>query len=243
MAMNPRLLRPTPSGFNPKSISGLLFWVDFSDASSVTLDGSSKISAVNDKSGNGYNGTQTTAGNRLGVSTLNGRQCADNGTSANVFCVQYSGGTLNCRDGFVSAVWDAGGTTFPDYNSFISTPAVAGTSGGALMLGSVSTANLLGAGAWHSSAGSVSRFNNTAVANGGTLNAFSHIKTPFVYRGYATADIAMSGWQIGGDRSIASRGWRGRIGEVIVYSRQLSDAEALRVRRYLATKWGAPAQT
>lgn len=243
MAMNGRLLRPRATGFNPKSIANLAVWVDFSDTSTVTLDSSSKISAVTDKSGAGAHGTQTTAANRLAVSTLNGRQCADNGTSSNAFCVQYSGNNLNYRDGFVVGVWDAGGTTFPEYNSFISTPAIAGTAGGGLIVGQQASANFFGSTAWHSTAGSVSRLNNTAVANGGTLNAFAHIKSTFVYRGHATSDIAVTGWQIGCDRSLAGRGWRGRIGEVLIYTRQLSDSEALKVRQYLANKWGAPSQT
>lgn len=246
MAMNPRLLRPRASGaFTPKSIANLLVWIDFSDASTVTLDGSSKISAVSDKSGNGYNGSQTTANNRLGISTLNGKQCADNGTSSNALSVLYSHGanTFNPRDGFVAGIWDAGGTTYPSYNAFASAVSAAGSGAGAYVHGTINTANLYEGTIWHQTGGSSSQFNNTAVANGGTLNAFNHITSTFVYRGYATADLGVNGWSIGGDRNNAGRGWRGRIGEVIIYSRQLSSDEALKVRKYLAAKWGAPTQT
>ena len=61
MAMNPRLLRPRASGFNPRSVSGLEGWWDAADASSVTLD-SGRVSTWNDKSGNGRNAANSTSG-------------------------------------------------------------------------------------------------------------------------------------------------------------------------------------
>ena len=51
--------------------------------------------------------------------------------------------------------------------------------------------------------------------------------------------MGVNGWQIGNDRSVSNRGWRGRIGEVIVYERSLSATEAASVNRYLMQKWGA----
>lgn len=60
MGMNNRLLRPRASGFNPKSISGLAFWVDVGVTSSITLNGST-VSQINDLSGNGRSATQATA--------------------------------------------------------------------------------------------------------------------------------------------------------------------------------------
>ena len=244
MAMNPRLLAPRATGFNPKSISGLTVWIDFSDASSVTLDGSSKISAVNDKSGNGYNGAQTTAGNRPGVSTLNGRQCLDNGTSSNSFRIGYTHGstTLNLQDGYIAASWDAGGTTFPVYNGLASSPGL-GTAGGVLWLGFEGLGLVYPVAAWHASGGSRMSINNTTALNGANLSAFPAITSSFVTRGSANSAITANGWQLGNDRDFAGRGWRGRIGEMLIYNRQLSASEALKVRRYLASKWGAPDQT
>lgn len=61
MAMNPRLLRPLATEFNPLSIAGLAAWWDFADASSVTLD-SGRVSAVADKSGNGKTAENSTSG-------------------------------------------------------------------------------------------------------------------------------------------------------------------------------------
>jgi hypothetical protein len=63
MSMSPRLLRPRASGFNPKNVLGLAAWFDASDASSVTLNGST-VSLWGDKSGNGRNAIQDTALNQ-----------------------------------------------------------------------------------------------------------------------------------------------------------------------------------
>lgn len=78
MPMSPRLLRPRAAafaGFDPRSISGLTLWLDAADASSVVLDANSRVSAWNDKSGNGRHFTQTSAAARPRYNTtVNGRQ-------------------------------------------------------------------------------------------------------------------------------------------------------------------------
>lgn len=72
MPMNPRLLRPRQTGFDPKSISGLVMWLDANDAATVTL-ASGAVSAWNDKSGSGINASQSVANNRPTPTTVNGR--------------------------------------------------------------------------------------------------------------------------------------------------------------------------
>ena len=74
MPMSPRLLRPRATGFNPKSIAGLAFWIDAGATSSLTFNGST-ISQINDLSGNGRNATQATAARQPGYSSTdaNGR--------------------------------------------------------------------------------------------------------------------------------------------------------------------------
>lgn len=69
MPMNPRLLRPRQTGFNPKSISGIVAWWDASVSSSISLDGSSNVSSWADLSGNSRTLSQTTANNRPAYNT------------------------------------------------------------------------------------------------------------------------------------------------------------------------------
>ena len=38
MPMSPRLLRPRATGFNPKSIAGLAFWIDAGSTASLTFN-------------------------------------------------------------------------------------------------------------------------------------------------------------------------------------------------------------
>lgn len=110
MAMNPRLLRPTASGFNPKTLAGLAGWWDASDASTITLN-STTVSEWRDKSGNGRHATQATAANQPVYSTnqVNGRPALTLDAArtmevaawafkdeATVFCVfKHSGGNNN----------------------------------------------------------------------------------------------------------------------------------------------------
>lgn len=78
-AMNPRLLRPLATGFNPKSISGLALWLDAADNSTLTMN-SSTVEEIRDKSGNARNFAQSTAANQPTLSTINGRQCLESST-------------------------------------------------------------------------------------------------------------------------------------------------------------------
>jgi hypothetical protein len=48
--------------FNPRTISGLQFWIDGADRSSITFASANRINGWNDKSGNGYNLSQSISG-------------------------------------------------------------------------------------------------------------------------------------------------------------------------------------
>jgi hypothetical protein len=78
MAMNPRLLVPRATGFNPKTLAGLTAWWDASDAATITAV-SGAVSVWADKSGNGRTLYQGTAGNRpaTGTQTIGGRNALD----------------------------------------------------------------------------------------------------------------------------------------------------------------------
>lgn len=72
MAMNPKLLRPRVSGFNPKSISGLWAWWDAGDNATITTD--TGVSAWADKSGNNRTASQAVGNNQPARNTtINGR--------------------------------------------------------------------------------------------------------------------------------------------------------------------------
>jgi len=70
--LNPRLLRPTASGFDPRRIAGLSMWMDAADSATLfdeTTGGSlvaagGAVARWEDKSGNARHATQGTANNR-----------------------------------------------------------------------------------------------------------------------------------------------------------------------------------
>ena len=57
-------LSPTLTLFTPLQISGCQLWLDGADTTTITFGSGSNVSQWNDKSGNGYNATQATSGNR-----------------------------------------------------------------------------------------------------------------------------------------------------------------------------------
>lgn len=59
--------------FTPRHLANLQLWLDASDASTITQDGSNNVSQWNDKSGKGNNVTQTTAANRPAYTTAGQR--------------------------------------------------------------------------------------------------------------------------------------------------------------------------
>lgn len=78
MSMNPRLLRPIATGFNPRSIPQLTAWWDASDTATITAV-SGAVSVWADKSGNGRTLYQGTAANRpaTGTRTIGGLNALD----------------------------------------------------------------------------------------------------------------------------------------------------------------------
>jgi hypothetical protein len=83
--MNPRLLRPRASGFNPKSIAGLQLWLDAADSSTIST--STGVSEWRDKSASGSKWAQTTGNDQpaTDTKTMNGRNVLEfNGTNSSL---------------------------------------------------------------------------------------------------------------------------------------------------------------
>jgi hypothetical protein len=113
MAMNPRLLVPRASGFNPLSLTSLSLWLDASDATTLFQDSGGTTSAAadndpvgrwSDKSGNSRHATMATDANRPVISStrVNGR-----------FAIGFSGSPqrLNLPTTGNSPNWDTTPTT------------------------------------------------------------------------------------------------------------------------------------
>jgi hypothetical protein len=239
MAMNPRLLVPRASGFNPRSIAGIEAWWDFSDLSTLTID--TGISAVADKSGNGYNATQSVGGNQplSSQNQRNGRAVADfDGTgdllqTANVSADlpafssfvalsartlgQISFGRIWTRNDLQRAMFVASGSRF------------CLGQGGAVV--QATTTNIV--------------FNDwfyiTGTSAGGNSGTYQYrvngLNQALTFPGASTSSVASNPYAIG-DRAAGARAFDGLIGEILIYNRVLSAAEIAKVETYLAKKWG-----
>ena len=216
--------------FSPSSLSGLQFWVDFSDLSTITSSGG-LVSQVADKSGNGRDISQPTSSNRptIGASTKNGMDVltfdgSDNLKSAvwtqpqpvTMFAVvrnsENSGSNRQIigNSNSISPVFYKSGNVWRLYSA-------------SELASSVSVDN-----SWHylsgvvNSGSSVLRLDGTQIAAGNTGS-----------NSWNNTSIAIGNSPDAGN----GFGWIGDIAEIFVYSRVLSTSEITQVESYLNSRW------
>jgi hypothetical protein len=236
MAMNPRLLRPLATGFNPKSIAGLAVWLDASvDSSVLRATGTDDVQQWNDLSGNNRNAVQTTSGNRpTYTTTLNGRKC-----------ISFGDANQNVRLvlGNLSAVFPTFGEVFMTYAADNDTTySVYATRNNADAMVFNTTSHFYGtflqdrvtlAGGWPT--------------NGSALLSIRATGTSIFIR-RDRAQVATSSavvYAAGDDHTIGNRsgggiGLLGRVGEVILFNQDIGTTQRSRVEDYLRNKWGTP---
>jgi hypothetical protein len=240
MAMSPRLLRPRATGFNPKSIAGLKVWLDATDSSTLTLNGSA-VSEWRDKSGNAFHFSQAVANNQPAYTgTINGKAAvafdgtndgldrtgvtnssiADS-TGACAFLVYELSGTDSQYAAFKTSTAGSGhdrfnSTTYHGYfrqSRFVNlTPPP--PSSGRVLLTSSSSVN---------SDAQVLRVNGAAYLTETCATTFATWRA-----------LTSQSWAVGYDASYLT----GSIGEVIVFGRAMTSSEIATVERALARKWG-----
>lgn len=119
MGMNNRLLRPRASGFNPRSIAGLKLWLDASDSTTITLNGSN-VSEWRDKSGAGSPAAaQATAASQpaFNATGVNGRGSIDfDATESLAFASSTASFNYlhNATGGTMLIVWKPDTSSNPD---------------------------------------------------------------------------------------------------------------------------------
>lgn len=235
MSMNPRLLRPTASGFNPKSIAGLRMWMDAADTSTISTE--TGVSQWRDKSSTGTVWAQTIGNNQpaTGTQTMNGK---------NVLAFDGSNDSL-------TAVGPLG-TSMP-LTFFLVQRIVAGTSFG------MTYTNALSFNVRQTGAGNVLSIlpgqSNTGLNRGGINDIVSLVypssgNNAFFLNGSAvtmdpidlTTRPTLTGTHAIGVRR-ATDGTLAfyanvRVAEIIAYNAALTAAQRQTVERYLSRKWG-----
>ena len=241
-AMNPRLLRPLASGFSPKTISGLAFWIDASKSSTVTLNGST-VSSISDQSGNGKNAAQPTAANQPAYNaTMNGLNVVsmDDSPATNLFITNppnNSGltvitamritGSGNRILGFAVASGNedvpGGGTGWlPLWN----VAAPGGFANGATrsnLTGGLATNEASVVTMTHSGTAIINYKNGTAAATDTGVVGLRSSFARFYFGGLSDAAAFATSYDVG---------------ELLCYTRVLSASERQKIERYLGKKWG-----
>ena len=229
--MSPRILRPRATGFNPKSISGLLVWLDAADSSTYTL--ATGVSEWRDKSGNGRTFTQGTANNQPAISstTQNGKGLLEfDGVNDRL---QATGNWLQIPDCTIFAAFrrasGAFGGILSSSGNLDASPGLLVDSSSAAMrgynnlsiFGSFTT---FGIACGTSSAGAtVARTNGTQVDSDAASGSLETSQTTTT---------------VGTYRQTAANFFVGTIGEIMAWNRVLSASEITTVTRYLGKKWG-----
>ncbi len=217
--------------FSPTSLTGLQFWVDFSDLSTITTSGG-LVSQVNDKSGNGRHVSQSLSSNRptIGANTKNGLEVL----------------TFDGDDNLSSPAW----TQAQPFTMFAVTRNSENNNGwNRQIIGNTPATSPVfykSGNVWRLYAGSELPSSVTVDTNwhylAGVVNSGSSI---FRVDGaqVAAGNTSSQGWNnsaIAIGSSIESgivAGWIGDIAEAFIYSRVLSSSEITQVESYLNSKW------
>jgi hypothetical protein len=224
--------------FNPRALPNLIFWIDASQANTVTLADTNRISAIRDLSPNAFSVIQTNAVNRPTYVTN-----ARNGRNAMGF--------TGASDNFLNVTSNAIPNSHTVFSVFSR-----GTSGvNSVPLGGNNVYAFL----WFTDNIVYQRSRTDAFTAHGTANTntgWFYVTTrrtgttqmrvrrngttiSDVTTGSGITSPASGNWSaIGKDTGINNYRTTGDIAEIIVYSTALSDDDVLRVEAYLATKWG-----
>lgn len=242
------------SGFDPRTIPGCQLWLDAAD--SLTVTGTTSVTAWADKSGNGFNGTVANASvgspvapsyvtnsiNGLPAITMSGTSYFTGSTNVNSTtltaffignCVFGTGGSSQQRILGLSV------PGLDDYSSTLRPIPLTVISGGTQLL-SYRNANM-------ASATVVSGINfigcclfdgtsNYMYKDGtlGTQVASSGTFTTSIYGVGSDAGIQNNG----GAAALGTNCLVGKIGEMLVYNTALTTSQRQQVEGYLAHKWG-----
>lgn len=204
-------------------------WFDASDFLTLTLV-NGDVSEWRDKSGNGRHVSQGTAANRptYADSGLNGRPALDWGSAINNKGLRNNAvSNFNPTRYFIVADYD-GANPFNEFAGLVAhLPFNASTD----LLITNNSSNI-----WYS--GSYFHNGNPTAAS----VALPTISQPFVVASNFAQNSNRTSLFIGNDRLLTglTRGWRGKISEVIGIDYVPSSADRNRAEGYLAWKWGIP---
>ena len=217
------------SAFNPTSIGGCQIWLDAADSATFTLNGST-VSTWIDKTGNGFNVSQATAGSQP---TRGSNEVVFNGSTS----LQYSGSVGIFGNSYTSYVMHTP-TNNTDYRQ------------GVISIKDSTTGFDFEIGQFYlwTSAGSIYH-QFTATVNSKTILGITSTTSlalnysingqPFTAGGAGWFSVTAGSLLLIGNSQYSGVGFIGTINEYLLFTRTLTATEHNQITGYLAWKWGS----
>jgi hypothetical protein len=220
---------PYYTQFSPTSISGCKIWLDAADSATFTLNGST-VSTWMDKTGNGFNVSQATAGSQptrgSNEVVFNGSTSLQYSGSVGIFGNSYTSYVIhtptnntNYQQGVISIKDSTTGFDFEIGQFYV------WTSAGSiyhLFSASVNSKTILG-------------INSTTSLS---LN-YSINGQPFAVSGAGWYGVSSGSSLLIGNSQFSGIGFIGTINEYLLFTRTLTATEHDQITGYLASKWGS----
>jgi hypothetical protein len=241
---------PTSSPlFVPVNLSNCAVWLDAADASTISFSSGSNISQWNDKSGGGFNFSQSTstrqptydATNRLLNFVGNGLQGNASNQALQNTSISVAGTAYSI---FVVAKGNSSQPSFTGYNYMVTANTVFPSTRLAFASLNGNFATFTGTGTtWNDTASNTPAVSVRTSTRVWSMVVSGSTLTPY-YDGIAmNTKVGTTGSFTGlfiGDPPTSDSGqcWNGSINEVLYYNRALTTLERQQVEGYLAWKWG-----
>ena len=158
----------------------------------------------------------------LSRSGLNGKNVLDCGESSNNIFLSWSGTAFSPIKVFGVVDWDGGGT-FSSYEAIIQ---MGGVGGGNSIQGHPGSPSLFG--------GTTLFLNGSSSATGNVLGTMD---SPALFMMNQKPSADRTAVNVCGDGN-DTRGWRGKMGEIIMLQSEPTLADRQKIEGYLAWKWG-----
>jgi hypothetical protein len=255
--MNPRLLRPTPTGFDPRRIAGLEMWFDAADLSAMAQnsDGTTAVVATDDpvgfwrdKSGKTRHAKQTTNNNRpaLKLADKNGRPGLNFDGSDDFFLCD-SGTAFAAAIAILVIRRTGNPASYAAVYNHSPVSNIAGISASPQTFAVQQASGVVGRLYGLQGSAGITRQNGTALTatNSGFFNLFTANLLPnttdtnvISVQGNITTTVGPQFPLIGVDSFAATRVYPMRLYELLIYSVIPSTAQLQTIERYLGRKWG-----
>ena len=235
-----------PDTFTPKQIAGLQLWLDGSDASTLSLSGTT-VTQWRDKSGLANNTSSTGGTSAYTTNAINGLSAImfNNSWLTGTFATSYAGNqvqaftvaSLTTSAGSYGRILSLGRPGVYDFDSSTTTFMFCRNTGQNVMVGRASSYLTVNIPAYSTPFLGQSSHNGATESIGldGTL-------TPSTQNTGQAGNFNLTSYGIGTNTNTADvQYWAGYIAEVIYYTGLLTTLQRQQIEGYLAWKWGLQA--